>query len=629
MTNIHNDRSLPSGAMIQEYRIEGVLGSGNFGIVYRASNIYLDEIVAIKEFLPVQLAFRSDDDQVVPISSDTEEAYIWALGRFLKEAKILWELGQPEPNPNIIRVKRFHKANGTAYMVMDYEEGEPLSDLLSKHGTLPRERVESILFPLLDGLAQVHAASVLHRDIKPSNILIRPDGSPVLIDFGAARRDFGDPTGSIMAVYSPMYAPLEQVTPVGDQGPWTDIYSLGATLYHAVTGKAPAFALARGQGAGHVAAVEAASKEYSETFLKAIDAAIELAPNDRPQSIAEFRRLLGSAAPSSDGQETVILRDSANDRTVVRVPGPLKPPASAPAVETVQKPIKTNIRLWVGVAGVAFAITALGLTLFMRLSPQIAESPTEVVESRPDVVATPPEVVESKPAMTRDALMSEIQKVIQSVDCAYLNAHLSDGLILQLSGHVSGNPELKRLNDALKAIGPLKRIDLDVKVYEPPFCSLIAMLQRQKSRYAAYNDQLWIEFNKRNRRYRPGDFLVLKVTAGFAYNGYLYVDYFDKTDGLVTHMLPSPVSPDNALRAGESVELGVENKANNYLAYVIQQPGTNLIVAIYSRESLFDGLRSSEEERISDYYPVLRAALDRIPQEQKPMVAFDFITIVQ
>lgn len=627
MTKLHNDRSLPSGAMIQEYRIEGVLGAGNFGIVYRASNIYLEEIVAIKEFFPVELAFRSDDDQVVPISSDTEEAYVWALDRFVKEAKILWELGQPDANPNIIRVKRFHKANGTAYMVMDYEEGEPLSVLLNKQGTLAQERIESILFPLLDGLAQVHAASVLHRDIKPSNILIRSDGSPVLIDFGAARRDFGNPLRSIMVVYSPMYAPLEQVTPVGDQGPWTDIYSLGATLYHAVTGKAPAFPLARAQGAVHVSAVEAAGKKYSATFLNAIDAAIELAPTDRPQTIAEFRNLLSSAAPSPDGQETAILRDSANSRTVARGPGSLKPPA--PVIETVQKPIKTNRWLLVGVfVSVAFAITALGLVLFPRPSSQIAESLPEVVEHPPEVIAVPPEMVKSEPTMTRDALMGEIQKVIQSVDCAYLNAHLSDDLTLQLSGHVSGNLELKRLNDALKAIGPLKKIDLDVRVYEPPLCALIAMLQRQKSRDPAYNGQLWIEFNKRNRMYRPGDFLVLNITAGFAYHGYLYVDYFDKTDGLVTHMLPSPVSPDNALRAGEGVKLGMENDAGSHLAYVIQHPGTNLIVAIYSRERLSVGMRP-EEEPISDYHPVLRAALERIPQEEKPMIAFDFITIAQ
>ncbi|MCU0970817.1 MAG: serine/threonine protein kinase, partial [Gammaproteobacteria bacterium] len=175
MSQTYAANALPVGTMIQEYRIVAVLGAGSFGIVYKAENVYLDEVVAIKEFLPSDLACRTEGTRVVPLSSATEEPYGWALRQFLKEAQILWDLARPARHPNIIRVSRFHEDNGTAYMVMDFEEGQSLSQVLDERGTLTEAELRTILDPLLDGLERVHAASVWHRDIKPGNILIRSD----------------------------------------------------------------------------------------------------------------------------------------------------------------------------------------------------------------------------------------------------------------------------------------------------------------------------------------------------------------------------------------------------------------------------------------------------------------------
>lgn len=292
--------------MVQEYRIIEILGIGNFGIVYSAENKYFKEIVALKEFLPSDLARRSEGDhRVIPLSSETDKAYQWARHKFLQEAKTLRELGHPVQHPNIVRVRQFIEANDTAYMVMDFEKGLPFSKILDEHGTIVEEKIRCILYALLDGLERVHGASVWHRDIKPTNILIRSDGSPVLIDFGAARKDITGTDRSTIAIFSPAFAAPEQIYPVGDQGPWTDIYGLGATLYRAVTGKLPTNAARRLEGAAYVPAEKVVKGHYSPSLLTAIDAALNLYPKDRPQSISEWRDLFASKA-YADEEKTVL-----------------------------------------------------------------------------------------------------------------------------------------------------------------------------------------------------------------------------------------------------------------------------------------------------------------------------------
>ncbi len=336
--------------MVQEYKIIEILGIGNFGIVYSAENKYFSEIVALKEFLPSDLAYRSEgESHVHALSSETEKAYAYARHKFLQEAKTLRELGHPQQHPNIVRVRQFIEANDTAYMVMDFEKGQPLINILEERGTLPEEDLEHILHALLDGLDRVHGASVWHRDIKPSNILIRPDGSPVLIDFGAARKDISGTDRSTMAVFSPAYAAPEQIYPVGDQGPWTDIYSMGATLYRAATGSLPTNAAKRMQDEVYVPAAEAAQGRYSPSFLAAIDAALQLYPKDRPQSIGEWK---------SQFTRTV---DRDDDRTILR-----------PLTDSIPEPVPQKKRLEIKPPVVMFAVAAaaaVALLIFLLISP--------------------------------------------------------------------------------------------------------------------------------------------------------------------------------------------------------------------------------------------------------------------
>ena len=311
------NQALPVGAMIEEFRIVRVLGTGAFGVVYQCDNTYLDETVAIKEFLPTDLATRQPDGQIVPLSPATTEAFAWALDRFLQEAKTLWGLGRPVPHRNIVRVTRYRELNGSAYMFMEFERGQPLSALLEERGSLPLAELRAILDPLLDGLERVHSSGIVHRDIKPANILIRSDGSPVLIDFGSARYVAKSGERSVFATYTPLYAALEQHQDIGEQGPWTDIYGLGATLYRAVTGTPPRSASQRLLADPQPPASEVCRGRYPEAFLQAIDRACELEPGKRPQSVQEWRELLLGPQSADVYAPTVVKRSTRGRRQAV------------------------------------------------------------------------------------------------------------------------------------------------------------------------------------------------------------------------------------------------------------------------------------------------------------------------
>ena len=324
MSDLYHHNALPPGSTVDEYRLIEVLGEGGFGIVYRGEGRYLGDQVAIKEYLPRHLATRTEGTTVAPTSSDSEEAYSWGLKKFQEEARILWNLAQPERHPNIVAVRRFFEANGTTYMVMDFEEARPLSQLLKGNATLPQKRLEAALFSLLNGLKRVHDAGVWHRDIKPANILIRADGSPVLLDFGAARQTLDQQTRSVVAAITPPYAAFEQYAARGNDGPWTDIYALGVTLFRCITGKLPPEAAERADEDSLVPLSEQDLPGYSPAFLAAVDKALAIRAKDRPQSVDEWRghfEGLGDAAADA--------LESGGDTTVLRAPSPVNPPSSA------------------------------------------------------------------------------------------------------------------------------------------------------------------------------------------------------------------------------------------------------------------------------------------------------------
>jgi formylglycine-generating enzyme required for sulfatase activity/predicted Ser/Thr protein kinase len=396
--------ALPLGTLVQEYQVGEVIGVGGFGIVYAAKNKYFDEMVALKEFLPIDLACRKDNTTVVPLSADTQSTYQWTLKKFLEEARTLRELAQPVPHKSIVRVQQFIEANGTAYMVMDFEEGRPLAEIFKEKGVLPEQELRRILDPLLEGLERVHHANILHRDIKPSNILIRSDLSPVLIDFGSARRMLDDKSRSIISTMTPAYAAPEQFYGSGNHGPWTDIYSLGATLYCAVTGTEPTNAVDRLQGTGNKPAAFLASDANSRPFLRAIDAALELNAGERPQSIAEWRKLFNAdtqTVSKADDDRTILYPIEKDSKATVIESPDFKQPAEQHPDETIhpevpeEKPKRLSRIL---ISGGILALTCIAAIIFLLRWTDILD-----VEPQQDATRIASTSAEKAPHTIQDA----------------------------------------------------------------------------------------------------------------------------------------------------------------------------------------------------------------------------------
>jgi len=283
--------SLKPGHAILEYAVEQTLGGGGFGITYRARDANLNLAVALKEYLPADLATRDAGGKVQPLGDVFEAQFRLGLENFLEEARALATFR----HPNIVRVLRYFPANGTAYIVMEYESGISLKHWRPRQPALDRTSLLGLVLPLLDGLEVVHQAGFLHRDIKPDNIYMRADGSPVLIDFGSARRTVVG--RDLTSIISPGFAPFEQYHSRGNQGPWTDLYSLAAVMYWLVSGAKPMESASRLKKDTMVPAAQSAPHHvFGAALLQAIDWALDPEETARPQSVAEFRDRLREAA---------------------------------------------------------------------------------------------------------------------------------------------------------------------------------------------------------------------------------------------------------------------------------------------------------------------------------------------
>ena len=282
-------QALPEGTRLQEFELHRFLGAGGFGIAYLGRNTELDIPVAIKEYLPSDCALRERSLSVAPRSADDVEVYEWGLERFLEEARVLARFR----HRNIVQIYQFFRAHGTGYIAMEYVEGQTLSDWLAGRDPLSEAELREILLPLLDGLEEVHRSGVMHRDIKPGNIIMRAeDDSPVLLDFGAARQTMMAKSRSVTAILTPGYAPVEQYSEKGRQGPWTDIYALGALCYRALTGKVPEESSNRILEDSLEPLEEICRGQGSPEFLRAMDWALRVRQEDRPQDLEEWRAAL-------------------------------------------------------------------------------------------------------------------------------------------------------------------------------------------------------------------------------------------------------------------------------------------------------------------------------------------------
>ncbi len=333
--------ALKTGQTIGRYEILSILGQGGFGITYRARDTQLGREVALKEYLPSALAVRQDGVTVLPRSTKMAEDFTWGRDRFVSEGQTLASL---HGVPAIVHVFDFLEANGTAYIVMELLAGETLEDRLKRDGKLDPEAVDKILWPLLDGLEQVHKAGFLHRDIKPANILLNKEGKPTLIDFGASRAAMAGRTTALTAIFTPGYAAAEQMTSA-KQGPWTDIYGLSATLYHAITGNAPPSAFDRMLDDKYKPLARLNPAGFSKGLCAGIDAGLTVVSISRPQSIAGWRPILGmTAAPAADA-------------TVVIGKGGVGAVTAAPAAPSTGK---KSVGIWIAAAAMLIALLGGG-----------------------------------------------------------------------------------------------------------------------------------------------------------------------------------------------------------------------------------------------------------------------------
>ena len=338
-----NLSALPIGTVLaDDYRIEGILGQGGFGITYLGIETMFGRKVAIKEYYPRECAARDSGKTVRPSGTQEDvDHFKWGLDAFEKEAKLLARFD----DPHIVGVQRFFKANGTAYFVMDYCDGQPLDEIIRRDGALTLEQLQGIIYPILNSLERIHKEDFLHRDIKPANIFIRSDGSPVLLDFGAARQENVSHSRSVTSLATDGYAAIEQYDAKGRQGPYSDIYGLAATLYRVVTDIKPAPASARILNDTLEPAQQLAAGKYPAHILEAIDRGLAVRPEMRPSTIQEWRTMFYQGKDQSPAPAIK-----------TKIPDEPKPKKTVKIPDGKALPKKNKMPLFIGAAAVVLLL---------------------------------------------------------------------------------------------------------------------------------------------------------------------------------------------------------------------------------------------------------------------------------
>ncbi|HKX40323.1 MAG TPA: protein kinase, partial [Burkholderiaceae bacterium] len=369
--------ALTIGTRFGEFEILRVVGVGGFGIVYLAQDHSLERQVALKEYMPAALAARGDGSRITVRSAAFAETYAIGLRSFVNEARLLARFD----HPSLVKVYRFWEDNGTAYMVMPFLRGMTLRDARRSMERAPDEPwIRSVIDPLLGALELLHREGVFHRDIAPDNILLPPAGPPILLDFGAARHVISDRTQSLTAILKPSYAPIEQYAEMTSmrQGPWTDIYALGAVMHYLLFGVPPAPATARAVQPDAQPVAQREVPGVSANLLATVGWALGVRPAERPQSIA-------------------MLRDALNG--VVPVPAaPQDAAAAAAAMSPVAPPLNP----------VAAPAPTSGFPATQRLVPPRASDPTRLDAAHEPVRTVPPAQDDAEATIVRPSTLPPV-----------------------------------------------------------------------------------------------------------------------------------------------------------------------------------------------------------------------------
>jgi len=390
--------ALPDGYRFNEFEIKEVIGGGGFGIVYRAWDHQLERTIAIKEYMPVSLAVRAADLTLELRGERFQKLFNAGLNSFIQEARLLARFN----HPGLLHVLRFWEQNGTAYMGTLYYSGMTLKEWqLTSPASIPEAWIRRLLPPLLGAISTIHQAGYLHRDISLDNIQIQENQLPVLLDFGSARKEIGNLSDETEIMLKPGFAPIEQYSEEGEveQGPWTDIYALGAVLHSLVTGNPPPVSVVRCIEDNYQPLTERQPEGYSLPLLHAIDCALAMKPGDRPQTIDAFAAL--TDLPVSDVEAVVNSFPVPGEPTVLPVEEPAEVtapvvmamnPASASAEPVTPRAVR---RLSPGLLALAaVAVLAVGVTVWLTNRPaaapeQVNARPAQTPAAAPQAAAVP------------------------------------------------------------------------------------------------------------------------------------------------------------------------------------------------------------------------------------------------
>ncbi len=303
MSTQQANQPLPEGFRLETYTILKVLASGGFSFVYLAHDEN-ETPVAIKEYLPATLALRTSGEAVPAVPDVNLPIFRYGMKCFFEEGRALATLS----HPNVVRVTNFFRANETVYMVMRYERGRTLQEHIhARRGPLSESWIRRTFIQLLHGLREVHSHKLLHLDIKPGNIYVRNDGSPLLIDFGAARETLTAEGTQLPPMYTPGFASPEHYANRENLGPWSDMYSVGAAMYACLSAEAPQPANRRLLEDNVEPARKAWSGKYTSKLLDTIDWCLRLNHLERPQSVLELQKaLLGKSDPAHKGEAPLL-----------------------------------------------------------------------------------------------------------------------------------------------------------------------------------------------------------------------------------------------------------------------------------------------------------------------------------
>ncbi len=492
-----NSERLPTGYQLQNYRIEEILGEGGFGLTYKATDLNLNRVVAIKEYMPLGVATRSNTGDVVPTNSENEETYQQGLQRFVEEAQALALF----EHDNLVKVKSFLRQHNTAYIIMEYVDGMTFSEWLRLNPKPTEDALIGIMSPILNGLHELHQTGLLHRDIKPSNIYICANDRPILLDFGAVRNSMRSDQNKDLSVvqYTEGYAPPEQYGKSG-QGPWTDVYAVGACLYLGVTGEVVTNAMERftevqsGNADPQPSIDDAVLRDdYSQHFLDAIEQAISLDRKERISDALNLKNRLQNIDPQPifgdddatlgghgteqsnlaataevSGDKATVIRDPEDDATVVRMSEDAATTArdqedivkvarnvAVEASQTKQSSVSSKTSLLgtgksKAIVGASVLTAMLALFWFFK-SPSLNDQSTEkeVDDAKPTVAETQSSDANTAVTQTTEKQNTELLATVNSLYSQVEELGVED--ITKADVTKSNNDELQLIANDLKA----------------------------------------------------------------------------------------------------------------------------------------------------------------------------------